>query len=80
MSEHWWEHGEPKLTNMPSKKYIEFMRNFIEIKIITLNKSFGNDFISYKNFSGKSLEYKENNKIICAKKLALLRRQGIYTI
>ena len=33
-----------------------------------------------KNFSGKSLEYKENNKIICAKKLALLRRQGIYTI
>tara|TARA_B100001989_G_scaffold253028_1_gene237586 strand:- start:359 stop:1231 length:873 start_codon:yes stop_codon:yes gene_type:complete len=80
MSEHWWEHGEPKLTNMPSKKYIEFMRNFIEIKIITLNKSFGNDFISYRNFSGKSLEYKENNKIICAKKLALLRRQGIYTI
>ena len=44
-------------------KYIEFMRNFIEIKIITLNKSFGNDFISYKNFSGKSLEYK-NDKII----------------
>ena len=52
----------------------------MEIKIITLNKSYGEHFISYKDFSGNNLEYKENNKIISIKKLAILKRQGIYSV
>ena len=56
------------------------MRKFINIKIITLNKSYGENFISYKDYSGKNLKYKENYDIISTKKLALLKRQGIYTI
>ena len=56
------------------------MRKFTEIKIITLNKSYGEHFISYKDFSGNNLEYKENNEIISLKKLAMLKRQFTYTI
>jgi hypothetical protein len=78
---HWWEKGKPAPhSGETAKNYIEFMRKFIEIKIITLNKSYGEHYISYKNFSGKNLEYKENSEIISIKKLAMLKRQGIYDI
>lgn len=79
--EHWWERGKPiPYSGKQANSYIEFMRKFIEIKIITRNKSYGEHFISYKDYSGNDLEYKENYQIISSKKLALLRRQGIYTI
>jgi hypothetical protein len=78
---HWWEKGKPvPHSGENAKDYIEFMRKFMEIKIITLNKSYGEHFISYKDFSGNNLEYKENNKIISIKKLAILKRQGIYSV
>tara|TARA_B110000037_G_C17017971_1_gene464043 strand:+ start:127 stop:1020 length:894 start_codon:yes stop_codon:yes gene_type:complete len=79
---HWWEKGKPISQSKieDAKDYIEFMRKFMEIKIITLNKSYGEHFISYKDFSGNNLEYKENNKIISIKKLAILKRQGIYSV
>ncbi len=81
MTTHWWEKGEPvPHSGETAKNYIEFMRKFIEIKIITLNKSYGEHFISYKDFSGNNLEYKENNEIISIKKLAILKRQGIYSV
>jgi tRNA(Ile)-lysidine synthase TilS/MesJ len=72
--------GEHMIRMTNAKDYIEFMRKFMEIKIITLNKSYGEHFISYKDFSGNNLEYKENNKIISIKKLAILKRQGIYSV
>ena len=62
---HWWERGEPKsYSGKHATDYIEFMRKFINIKIITLNKSYGENFISYKDYSGKNLKYKENYDII----------------
>jgi hypothetical protein len=78
---HWYEKGKPvPHSGETAEKYIEYMRNFIEIKIITLNKSYGEHFISYKDFSGNNLEYKENNEILSKKKLAMLKIQGLYTI
>jgi hypothetical protein len=78
---HWYEKGKPAPhSGKTDEKYIEYMRNFIEIKIITLNKSYGEHFISYKDFSGNNLEYKENNEIISIKKLEMLKRQCVYKI
>ena len=51
----------------------------MEIKIITLDKSYGEHFISYKDYSGNNLEYKENNEIISIKKLIILKKQGVHT-
>lgn len=78
---HWFEKGKPvPHLGETAEKYVEFMRNFIEIKIITLNKSYGEHFISYRDFSGKNLEYKENNEILSIKKLVMLRRQELYMV
>ena len=79
---HWFEKGKAIAYSgkKNSTNYIEFMRKFMEIKIITLNKSYGKHFISYKDFSGNDLVYKENNEIISRKKLTILKRQGVYEI
>lgn len=71
---HWYEFGKahPYLGKQDND-YIKFMQKFIEIKIITLNKSQGDDYISYKDFSGNDLKYKENNEIIKKEKLDLLK-------
>ena len=45
------------------------MRKFIEIKVITKNQSFGDNFISYKDFTAKELAYKENYEIMKKEKL-----------
>ena len=79
--EHWWEKDKPKpYFGKKATNYIEYMRKFIDIKIITLNKSNGNNFISYRDYSGKDLEYKENIQIISTKRLELLKSRGIYKI
>ena len=81
MLEHWWEKDKPKpWFDKKATNYIEYMRKFIDIKIITLNKSNGNNFISYRDYSGKDLEYKENIQIISTKRLELLKSRGIYKI
>ena len=81
MVAHWWEKGKPlTYTGKQAHNYIDFMRNYIDIHIITLNKSYGSNFISYKDFSGNNLEYKENREIINIKKLEMLKNQGIYRI
>jgi hypothetical protein len=80
--EHWWEKGKP-VPILPKKvflDYLNYMRKFIEIKIITLNKSYGKNYISYKDFSGEKLEYKENIEIIKPEKKDLLHKLGLYNI
>jgi hypothetical protein len=73
-SGHWYEIGRAKpYLGKQDSEYIKLMRNFIDIKIITLHKSDGKNYISYKDFSGNNLEYKENNEIVSKEKLDLLK-------
>lgn len=80
--EHWWEKGKPvpMSVNKSSIDYLNYMRKFIEIKIITLNKSYGENYISYKDFSGEKLQFKENIEIIKSEKKHLLHKLGLYNI
>ena len=72
---HWWENDKPKsYSGKQDNVFIDFMRNFIDIKIITQKKSNGTDYISYKDFSGKNLDYKENNEVTKNEKLDILEK------
>lgn len=70
---HWYEIGKPdKYTGWIDISYLDFMRQFIEIKVIAQNKSHGENYISYKDFFGKDLKYRENFEILSKKKLEIL--------
>ena len=80
-SGHWYGKGKPvSHLGETANNYIKFMRKFMEIKIITLNKSHGEHFICYKDFSGNELKFKKNNEIVSLKKLVMLKKQGIFEI
>ena len=68
---HWYGKGDGKDKKFIEKRndFITIMRKFIEIKVITKNQSFGDNFISYKDFTGKELAYKENYEIMKKEKL-----------
>ena len=71
---HWFETGKPIIsTGKNDTAYLDFMRQFVEIKVITLKKSYGENYISYKDFFGKDLEYKENFEIVSREKLEILK-------
>ena len=73
-SGHWYEADKIlPYSGKQDKNYIELMRKFVDIKIITFNKSDGTNYISYKDFSGNDLEYKENIEIVEKEKLELLK-------
>lgn len=73
---HWYEKGDGTKINYSKKKnnFIEIMKTFIEIKIITFQHSFEENYISYKDFTGKDLEYRENTEIIRKEKIDIFTR------
>lgn len=68
---HWYGKGHGIDKKFVEKKddFISIIRKFIEVKVITKNQSSGDNFISYNDFTGKELAYKENYEIMKKEKL-----------
>ena len=78
---HWYENGPGNLFNGPNDlNFINDLRKFIDIKLITKNRTSGSNYISYTKFFNKELHYKENYYLLKKEKLDELEYEGFYRI
>lgn len=78
---HWYENGPGDLFNGPNDlNFINDLRKFIDIRLITRNRTSGSNYISYTKFFNKELHYKENYYLLKKEKLDELEHEGFYRI